>query len=187
MKLEICNSMIDYVNEVEPRILAQDGEAAVMVLPQRTEVIYDSDEYCDVDYCKENNIVHCQMSNFPFVHCIVCVKGNVMLGIKRQPINYKVLSDIFVPAFVEFLKEKGLDVKTIDNDIMVSDYKVASGVEGSHNGYRYLGYQISLNQDIELIKKVCKKPMVKIPKGLSDFGVTTDEVIEFCNNFWEKY
>lgn len=34
------------------------------------------------------------------------------------------------------------------------------------------------------IKANCKKPMVKVPKGLSEFGITTEEVeqmfLAFC-------
>lgn len=187
MKFKVYDSMVDYVNNIEPTLVATNEEAASMVVLKRTEVMYESEEYCDVNYCEENNIVTFKEKALPHVHCIVCVEGNVMISIKRKPINGKVLSGIFVDAFCDFLRSKGLTVEANNNDILVNGFKVASGVEGGHKGYRYFGYQISLNQDLELIKKVCKKEMVKIPKGLSDFGVTTDDVVEFCNNFWEKY
>lgn len=41
-----------------------------------------------------------------------------------------------------------------------------------------------MNVDLEDIKKICKKPMKKVPKGLSEYGITTEEVeqmfLEFC-------
>lgn len=187
MEIKVYPSMIYYVDEVEPNILSNNEEAASMCILGRTEVMYQSEEYCDIDYCKENNILTFNEVGLPHVHCIVCVEGNVMISVKRKPIDGKSLSTFFVPAFRDFLINKGLNASIDNNDMMIDGFKVASGTEGETNGWRYLGYQISLNQDIEVIKKVCKKPMVKMPKGLSDFGVTTDEVVDFCNNFWKNY
>lgn len=93
----------------------------------------------------------------------------------------------FISAFCDFLKDKGLNAVIDNNDILIDGYKVSSGTEGEIKGWRYFGYQISVNQDIDLISTVCKKEMVKPPKGLSEFGVTTEQVVDFCNNFWEKY
>ena len=52
------------------------------------------------------------------------------------------------------------------------------------NGYNYLGYQISINQDIEAIREICDKKSVKPPKALSDWGITTEEIEKFCEEYW---
>ena len=73
-----------------------------------------------------------------------------------------------------------------NNDVLVDGYKVASGCETIHNGFNYMGYQISLYQDLETIKNVCNKPMVKIPKALSEYGITTDEMVDFIEEYWNN-
>lgn len=41
-----------------------------------------------------------------------------------------------------------------------------------------------MNTNLDHIKAICRKPMKKVPKGLSDYGITTEEVeqmfLEFC-------
>ena len=43
---------------------------------------------------------------------------------------------------------------------------------------------ISMNVNLDHIKAICKKPMEKVPKGLSEYGITTEEVekmfVAFC-------
>ena len=46
--------------------------------------------------------------------------------------------------------------------------------------------QISINQDLEVIKNVCLKPMVKVPKGLGEYGVTTEEIIDWVEDWFAK-
>lgn len=40
--------------------------------------------------------------------------------------------------------------------------------------------------NLDHIKQICKKPMKKVPKGLSEYGITTAEIeqmfLDFCNN-----
>ena len=49
-----------------------------------------------------------------------------------------------------------------------------------------MGFQISINQDIKAIENICYKHSVKKPKALSDFGVTTEEIVEFCENYFSN-
>lgn len=186
MELQKFYSMVDYM-EYEKGIINNNEEKASIVLIQQPEVIYESDKCCDVDYCKNNNIIHTQEKHMR-ASCVVMDKGNIILAIKRRNINGKCLANVFSAALRDYLIEKGLPNVVYDsNDILVDGYKVASGAEGEVNSLRYMGYQISINQNMELIKSVCKKPMVKVPKGLSEWGITTENIVEFCKNFWGKY
>jgi hypothetical protein len=35
---------------------------------------------------------------------------------------------------------------------------------------------LSINIDLDHIKAICRKSMNKVPKGLSEYGITTEEV-----------
>ena len=103
------------------------------------------------------------------------------------PRGGEALSDRFSKELCKYLAQKGLpSVRQDNNDILVDGFKVASGGEITINNWNYMGYQISVNQDIEAIENICTKPMIKIPKALSDYGITTDEIVEFCKEYWEK-
>lgn len=81
--------------------------------------------------------------------------------------------------------EKGLKATRSRNDILIDGYKVASGcgynLEPDYK-WSYEGAQISINQDINAIKNICLKPMIKIPKALSDYNITLDELLNFIDS-----
>ena len=89
--------------------------------------------------------------------------------------------------FADYLKQKGLNsVRCDNNDVLVDNFKVASGAEAIlPTGLLYICYQISINQDLEVIKYACTKPMIKVPKALSEYGITTEE-IEKINKHYEE-
>lgn len=93
--------------------------------------------------------------------------------------------DRFASYFVTWLKDRGLDATFTGNDILVDNCKVCGTCTTRYGCIDYTGIAISVNVNLEDIKAICRKPMQKIPKGLSDFGVTTKEVelmfLEFCN------
>lgn len=93
--------------------------------------------------------------------------------------------DRFIGYFVEWLKSKGLDATTVKNDVLVDGYKVCGMCVNRYGRVDYSGGFIGINTNLEHIKKICRKPMVKVPKGLSEYGITTEEVeqmfLDFCD------
>ncbi len=92
----------------------------------------------------------------------------------------------FAEQFVEWLKAKGLHAEYRDNDILVDGFKVCGTCVTRYGRIDYTGIHIGINTNVDHIRAICKKPMVKVPKGLSEYGITTEEVeqwwIEFCKN-----
>lgn len=120
--------------------------------------------------------------------CIIGVKGNIFINIKRKLTNGgECLGDRFSKVVCAYLKNKGLNsVRCDNNDILVDNYKVGSCVETSVNNFQYMAFQVSIHQDIETIKHACTKPMVKVPKGLSEYGITTEKMVDFVKNYWNN-
>lgn len=44
-------------------------------------------------------------------------------------------------------------------------------------GMYFYGTTISINVDVDMINKVCTKKMVKVHKGVSDYGITRADVL----------
>lgn len=135
---------------------------------------------CDEEYCRRNNIkmINVQHSG-----------GTIVLD--KSAIGYAYLSkdkgrarqDAICRKFVKLLTRRGLNAEYKDNDILIDGYKVGSvGTKNLPNGLVYTPIQFSLDNDAELISKICLKPMDKIPKGLSDFGITREDVLNFLGN-----
>jgi hypothetical protein len=105
---------------------------------------------------------------------ICCSKGDFIAGHCGE--HFCGWLDRFASYFVELFKAKGLNAVYEDNDILVDGYKVC-GTSGVRFGrVDYTALFIGINTNLEDIKTICTKPMVKIPKGLSEYGITIDEI-----------
>lgn len=91
----------------------------------------------------------------------------------------------FVAYFVEWLNNKGLNAVYEDNDILVDGYKVCGVCITRYGRIDYTAGFIGINTNLDHIKAICRKPMKKVPKGLSEYGITTAEVEEMFLKFCE--
>lgn len=179
------DSQVAFHNQIED-FLKRDKEEFKITVLARNEVWYGDEDTCDTKYCDEHNIPYSHGKSFGGTGCIVGVKGNVILDIKKVLYGGEALGDRFSKALCEYFKSRGLySVRCDNNDVLIDDFKVASGAEITlPTGYQYMGFQISIYQDLETIKKVCMKPMLKVPKALDDYGITTDDIVKFCKEYW---
>lgn len=92
--------------------------------------------------------------------------------------------DRFVVYFIDWLKSKGLNAEYVKNDVLVDGYKVCGLCVTRYGRIDFSSGIISMNVNLDHIKAICRKPMEKVPKGLSEYGITTDEVekmfVAFC-------
>lgn len=121
---------------------------------------------------------------------IVSDKGSLIIGsFFENTLDFQKELSIEI---CKLLHSKGYNPSVINNDILVDGkYKVAS-YSSRRFGEAYFGaFQISFSVNMDLIKALCTKKMVKIPKGINDFGVTFDEVFKIFNktknNFTKLY
>ncbi len=168
-------------------MLADGQDHLCFTCAVQTEVGYSGRaEDINLDYCTEHNIPVYNQNRKGGT--IVCSPGNVGLGIIYTTEEYREFLFVrLMREFADWLNDRGLSVEYTKNDILVDGYKVASGC-----GFNlppdfkrtYEGAQISINQDVELIRNICTKPMVKIPKGLSEYGITTNEVYTWVDEWF---
>lgn len=91
--------------------------------------------------------------------------------------------DKFVNLIVEYLASLSLNVIRDNNDILVDGFKVGSysskNVGDSNNPFIFTGIHLSFSVNLEDIRQICKKEMIKIPKGLLEFGVNQQDLINY--------
>lgn len=92
----------------------------------------------------------------------------------------------FVAYFVNWLKDKGLNAEYVSNDIVVDGFKVCGLCVTRYGRIDYTAGFIGVNTNLDHIKAICRKPMVKVPKGLSEYGITSAEVEQMFLDFCEK-
>lgn len=94
--------------------------------------------------------------------------------------------DRFSAHFIKWLKDRGLNAACDKNDIVVDGYKVCATCVTTYGRIDYSTIFVGVNTNLDDIRRICRKPMVKVPKGLSDYGITTEDVeqmfLDFCSN-----
>ena len=90
----------------------------------------------------------------------------------------------FADRFIDWLKDKGLNAEKVNNDILVDGYKVCGLCITRYGRIDFSSAILGINTNLEHIKAICRKPMQKVPKGLREYGITTEEVeamfLAFC-------
>lgn len=134
----------------------------------------------DKDTCEEQGYEIVESYNN--AGTIVSNAGDILIGHFAEPNNG--WYDAFISYFIDWLKGKGLNAEYVSNDILVDGFKVCGMCITRYGRIDYTGGIISMNVKLDHIKAICKKPMNKVPKGLSEYGITTEEVeemfLEFC-------
>ena len=115
---------------------------------------------------------------------IVSNVGDVLIAHFAEPENG--WYNRFIAYFLDWLKGKGLNAEYVSNDIVVDGYKVCGMCITRYGRIDYTGGIISMNVNLDHIKQICRKPMNKVPKGLSEYGITTEEIEQMFLAFCEE-
>lgn len=172
------------IETLNQHLQAQE-EYAVLIQHTDTEISHGWENDYNKEYCKQRAIPCHNLQRGGGT--IVYSKGNVSVGFIYNNRKYKRFMLVeMINNLKDYFVSKGLNAEVNHNDILIDGYKVASC--WGHNygdGYQwtYELVQISINQDLDVIKNVCQKPMVKVPKGLGEYGITTDEIVEWCDKW----
>ena len=110
---------------------------------------------------------------------IVTSKGDIELGHFSKDLRNN-FNKALANNLVQYLIQNNINASIAGNDILIDDaYKVASFSSTCYNNILYSAFHVSINIDLELIRDICTKPMSKIPKGLSSYGIETNTIMEF--------
>lgn len=138
--------------------------------------VYKGDFECpDEAYLQEHNLEICEI---PTIGGIIIVSaGDIGFGLTT--FNLDKTNSFLEKAkenLIALIESHGYKCTLDGNDILINNFKVASYCSLIRDQVFFGVFQCSVNVNLELIKNICTKPMVKIPKGLSEFGITTEEV-----------
>ena len=107
---------------------------------------------------------------------IICFPGDLsVMELKMGPSDF---GQTAIQRVRDYLVSIGCQADVDDNDLIVSGEKCGSWACMSESGYAQTVVHFSVNMDVELVGRVCTKPMVKTPGALSKYGVTADDLLE---------
>lgn len=109
---------------------------------------------------------------------IITSQGDLDLGHFSKNLNNSFNIDV-ANKLETYLNNKNINAKFIGNDLIVDNkYKCGSFSSRRFVNLLYSAFHISINVNLQMIRDICIKSMSnnKILKGLSDYGITTEEI-----------
>ena len=97
-----------------------------------------------------------------------------------------IINELLAPFIKNKLLELGIQCEGVGNDLIINERKCSGFMCVDIGSIRYYGGHFSINCNLDLIKQICTKPMKKIPGGLAEYGVTTEQMIEWISEFFDK-
>ena len=168
----------DWLDEATKYIQGGLHRIAYVVVDNPVAIVHRKTQV-DEEVCKE--LGYEIIESYNNAGTIVSNAGDVLIGHFGSIDNG--WYERFVAYLVDWLKAKGLNATYESNDILVDGFKVCGMCVTRYGRIDYTGGIISVNTNLDHIKAICKKPMVKEPKGLSEFGITTEEIEEMFLGF----
>jgi lipoate-protein ligase A len=171
----------DAVSTIQDFIIHKKHGVAYCIHDEKT-IFTTISNSIDEDYCKEHGYTILDTKHTGGV--VVVNAGDISV------IHFGYIGNDWMHRFAMYLveqyKERGLNATFDGNDVLIDGYKI-SGLSATPYGHiQYSTIHIGINTNLEDIKAICKKPMVKVPKGLSEYGITTEEVermfFDFCEH-----
>lgn len=177
MKFERLDT-ISLVNKI-PEIMKTGG--AICCEMDFPLVNVGTEPAIDTEYCTSNNIpvFYVERAGGPLVssygdYGFVIVLDEPVL--ERPP---EIIYQLYL-----LCKKRGLNCTFDHNDLLINGYKTASFAGRIlPNGLTYFAIHFSMYMNLDLISKICLKPMVKVPKGLTDFGITKEDIENIINDY----
>ena len=113
---------------------------------------------------------------------IVCQPGDLSVMLISWGDKCPGFAGRCMDAAAELLTEAGAEVRRDSNDLLADGKKIASWARATtRSGWVQTVAHFSVNTDLELIKRICTKPMRKVPGQLSDYGITAEDILGKLN------
>lgn len=169
----------EIISELQLALTNRNG--MVIVDYENPQVSYGFADKPDFEYCQKYGIE--TINGGRMGGTFVINKGDVGFGYVAKGLDNSVMNKVY-HKFTEYLKSKGLNAIAQDNDILVDGYKVfgCASYHFINQDVTHITCHFTMSVDLELINAICTKPMNKIPKGLSEYGISREEIVDFIKS-----
>ena len=179
--MEVIQLNAKNVSKEIKAIIQNQKECIVWGIPDKNYVFSGRNTNYNKLYCEENGIEILEFPNEGGV--IVISNGDFDIGHFSFDLNNSFNLGL-AKKVEDYLLNKKINAKFIGNDLIVDNkYKCASFSSRKFNNILYSAFHFSLSCNLELIKNICTKPMVKIPNGLTSFGISLEEIKTLFEEF----
>ena len=147
------------------------------------DVFYNETTFLQTGVLETSDVAAAQAMGIPVWQAehmggsIVCFPGDLSLCLTTW--GGSDFGERLFAATAEYLRGKGVEVTTDNNDVLVNGRKVMSWARGTtREGWCQTVAHYSVHIDLDIIRQICTKDMEKTPGALSTYNITADELFE---------
>lgn len=183
--MKIIKTTHEQVTQEVQKLIQLQQEAFVYCVAEAPCAVVGTNGHADIEKAIELGIKVVQINHEG--GCIVTNTGDVDVGIFTKGYYGHQIRDTIINKLVTLLSADGINATIMSNDLIVKDRKVLGFGSRMYGEILYTAIHISLNTDLELVRQICTKPMEKIPGSLSEYGVTTEDVVNILMETVKMY
>ncbi len=116
---------------------------------------------------------------------IVLSPGDVDIGLFTVGYSGDTYRDRLVDAIMAMVQAQGYTATLDNNDVLINGRKVVGFGSRMFGSVLYTAIHMSVDIDVELIRSICTKPMAKLPDGLKNYGITTQDILEILSEVFD--
>lgn len=174
--MKIIKTTFDEVTDLVANILVQQKETCVYCISDENCAIVGSNGGSNLNAIENLNVRLIQINHEGGT--IVASPGDVQIGIFTEGYVGDIYRDLIISKIITKLKENGHNPQLVQNDLLINGKKVLGFGSRMFGNILYTAIQISIDINIDLIQSICSKQMIKIPDGLKNYGITTQDIID---------
>lgn len=174
--MKIIEATLDNVSEIVPEVISGGEECAVYCIADKHCAVIGSKGGADLDAINRLGVHFVQIRHEGGT--IVLSPGDVDIGIFTHGYKGNEYRDEIVNQLSKLIRKHNGNVEVTGNDVLVDGKKVCGFGSRLFGETLYTAIHISVGMDLELIRKICVKPMLKTPGGLRAYGIKTEDVLD---------
>lgn len=173
--MEIIKTNFDEVSGLVEDILKNQKEAVLYTVSDQYCAVIGSNGGASASAIKDAGIKCVQINHEGGT--IIISPGDIDIGIFTKGYSGRDYRDKLVDKLLAKLAEKSYWAACIDNDILIDGKKVVGFGSRMFGDILYTAIHISINIDLDLIQKICTKPMQKTPDGLINYQINATDIL----------
>lgn len=181
--MKIIKVTLDEVSEVVLGLLSTQSEGLVYCVADDCCAVVGSNGGANFEAIEKAGIKKVEIKHEGGT--IILSPGDIDIGIFTRGYLGSEIRDNIINTIISFLQEKNIASVISGNDVLIDGRKVVGYGSRMFGNILYSAIHIAVSVDIELIKKICTKPMHKMPKGLDAYGVTTEDILKLLSNIFK--
>lgn len=172
--MKIIQVTLETVTEEVARSLQSKEESCIYCIAEKNAAVVGTNHGANLKVIEDEQVKLIQISHEGGT--IVLSPGDVDIGIFTKDYSGDKYREEIINRIIGTLVIDKDRITREKNDILIDGKKVIGYGSRMYGDILYTAIHVSINANLELIKKICTKPMEKIPGSLSDFYITSQHI-----------